>query len=143
MFPEGFLQRLKQQLGQEELEQFLAAAEHPRWVALRLNKLKTHTPPQLSQFGLTPVPWADGGYYYDPNTRPGLSPYHEAGLYYLDRSRDILPNRDRAILDALPNVIVSPHMAFYTACDVEAMVRTTVEALLAFDRGDTTPYEVL
>ena len=68
---------------------------------------------------------------------------HEAGLYYLDRSRDILPNRDRAILDALPNVIVSPHMAFYTACDVEAMVRTTVEALLAFDRGDTTPYEVL
>ena len=91
MFPEGFLQRLKQQLGQEELEQFLAAAEHPRWVALRLNKLKTHTPPQLSPFGLTPVPWADGGYYYDPNTRPGLSPYHEAGLYYLQEASAMAP----------------------------------------------------
>lgn len=103
MFPEGFLQRLKQQLGQEELEQFLAAAEHPRWVALRLNKLKTHTPPQLSPFGLTPVPWADGGYYYDPNTRPGLSPYHEAGLYYLQEASAMAP---AGLLDVRPGMRV-------------------------------------
>ena len=68
---------------------------------------------------------------------------HEAGLYYLDRTRDILPNRDRAVLEALPNVIVSPHMAFYTARDVEGMVRSDVEALLAFSRGEATPHEVL
>ena len=43
---------------------------------------------------------------------------------------------------ALPNVIVSPHMAFYTAEDVEHMVRSTTEALLAFSRGEDTPYEV-
>lgn len=67
---------------------------------------------------------------------------HEAGLYYLDRSLDVLANRERAILMALPNVVVSPHMAFYTAEDVEQMVRTNVEALLAFDRGDDSPYEV-
>ena len=41
MFPEGFLKRLEAQLGSKELAEFLAAAEHPRWVALRLNKLKT------------------------------------------------------------------------------------------------------
>lgn len=67
---------------------------------------------------------------------------HEAGLYYLDRSRDVLPNRDRAALMALPNVIVTPHMAFYTAEDVEGMVRSNVEALLAFASGEDTPYEV-
>ena len=67
---------------------------------------------------------------------------HEANLYYLDRSRDVLPNRDRAALMALPNVIVTPHMAFYTAEDVEGMVRSNVEALLAFAAGGDTPYEV-
>lgn len=67
---------------------------------------------------------------------------HEAGLYYLDRSRDALPNRDRAALMALPNAIVTPHMAFYTAEDVEGMVRSNVEALLAFAAGVETPHEV-
>lgn len=68
---------------------------------------------------------------------------HEEGLCYLDRSRDALPNRDRAALMALPNVVVTPHMAFYTAEDVEGMVRSNVEALLAFAAGGQTPYEVL
>ena len=67
---------------------------------------------------------------------------NEAGLYYLDRSRDALPNRDRAALMALPNVIVTPHMAFYTAEDVEGMVRSNVEALIAFADGGQTPHEV-
>ena len=67
---------------------------------------------------------------------------HEANLYYLDRSRDVLPNRDRAALMALPNAIVTPHMAFYTAEDVEGMVRSNVEALLAVAAGGDTPYEV-
>ena len=67
---------------------------------------------------------------------------HEEDLYYLDRSRDVLPNRDRSVLMAFPNVIVSPHMAFYTAEDVEAMMRNAVSALLAFERGEDTPFEV-
>ena len=67
---------------------------------------------------------------------------NEAGLYYLDRSRDVLPNRDRAALMALPNAIVTPHMAFYTAEDVEGMVRSNVEALAAFVAGGETPHEV-
>jgi D-lactate dehydrogenase len=67
---------------------------------------------------------------------------HEAGLYYLDRSGDVLSNHGRAILSSLPNVIVSPHVAFYTAEDVEGMVRSTTSALLAFSRGEDSPYEV-
>lgn len=68
---------------------------------------------------------------------------NEVGLYYLDRSGDALANRERAILSSFPNVIVTPHMAFYTARDVRYMVRTDVEALLAFERGEDSPYEVL
>ncbi|WP_273397888.1 D-isomer specific 2-hydroxyacid dehydrogenase family protein [Thermophilibacter mediterraneus] len=67
---------------------------------------------------------------------------HESNLYYLDRGLDVLPNRDRAALMALPNVIVTPHMAFYTAEDVEGMVRSNVEALVAFASGEGTPHEV-
>lgn len=66
----------------------------------------------------------------------------EAGLYYLDRSRDVLPNRDRAILMSFPNVIVTPHMAFYTEEAVEHMMGSNVEALLAFDAGEESRFEV-
>lgn len=103
MFPEGFLKRLEDQLGQEELAQFLAAAEHPRWVALRMNKLKTDVPPLLEGWGLTPVPWAQQGYYYDPSVRPGLSPYHEAGLYYLQEASAMAP---AGLLDVQPGMRV-------------------------------------
>ena len=67
---------------------------------------------------------------------------HEANLYYRDKSLEALPNRDRAMLEAFPNVIVSPHMAFYTETDVEHMVRSTTEALIAFSRSEDTPFEV-
>lgn len=52
------------------------------------------------------------------------------------------PTQENAVLMALPNVIVTPHMAFYTAESVEGMVRSNVEALLAFAAGAETPYEV-
>ena len=67
---------------------------------------------------------------------------HESNLYYLDKTREVLPNRDRAVLMSLPHVIVSPHMAFYTHDDVEGMVRTSTRALLAFTRGEDSPFEV-
>ena len=82
MLPQDFETRMKLLLG-EEYEEFTASYDRPRNVGLRLNPLKTKTPPALAQFALTPVPWEQNGYYYDINTRPGLSPYHEAGLYYL------------------------------------------------------------
>ena len=67
---------------------------------------------------------------------------NEANLYYRDLTRETLPNRDRAALMALPNVVVTPHMAFYTQVDVQQMVATSCSALLAFSRGEDTPYEV-
>lgn len=90
MLPEGFVKRMKTLL-RAELEAFLASYDLPRNLGLRINPLKTDTPPSLAQFDLRPVPWAENGYYYDAQTRPGLSAYHDAGLYYLQEPSAMAP----------------------------------------------------
>ena len=88
MFPEKFLQRMKNQLS-EEYPQFLQSLERPRAVALRFNPLKGKAP--ALPFVKEPVPWEKQGYYYDPDSRPGLHPYHEAGVYYLQEASAMAP----------------------------------------------------
>ena len=83
MLPEAFLERIQRQLG-EEYEAFLQSLERPRAVALRFNPLKGEKP-DLSFVGES-VPWEPQGYYYDPDSRPGLHVYHEAGVYYLQEA---------------------------------------------------------
>ena len=83
MLPQDFLDRMKDQLG-AEFSEYLASLERPRAVALRLNPLKGKLP-QMDFMG-DPVPWEPMGYYYDPSARPGLHPYHEAGVYYLQEA---------------------------------------------------------
>ena len=89
MLPELFLERMKTQLG-EEYEDFLRSLERPRAVALRLNPLKSQEIPDLPFLG-QPVPWEPLGYYYDPEARPGLHTYHEAGVYYLQEASAMAP----------------------------------------------------
>ena len=88
MLPEAFLQRIQEQLG-EEYEAFLESLERPRAVALRFNPLKG-TMPELP-FVQAPVPWESQGFYYDPESRPGLHVYHEAGVYYLQEASAMAP----------------------------------------------------
>ena len=83
MLPEAFLERIQCQLG-EEYEAFLQSLERPRAVALRFNPLKGKKP-DLPFVGGS-VPWENQGYYYDPDSRPGLHVYHEAGVYYLQEA---------------------------------------------------------
>lgn len=83
MLPQEFLERMEDQLG-EEYPAFLESLERPRAVALRFNPLKGDMP-KLPFVGEN-VPWEPMGYYYDPNARPGLHPYHEAGVYYLQEA---------------------------------------------------------
>ena len=96
MLPEAFLERMKHQLG-EEYENFLKSLERPRAVALRFNPLKG-TAPELPFVG-DPVPWEPNGFYYDPQARPGLHVYHEAGVYYLQEASAMAPV---ALLDPQP-----------------------------------------
>ena len=69
---------------------------------------------------------------------------NEAGLCYLNRELDILEphHHDRAVLSAFPNVIVSPHMAFYTNHAVQDMVENAVRGLVACHEGGENPFEV-
>lgn len=83
MLPEAFLNRMQNQLG-EEYPQFLESLERPRAVALRINPLKGGKP--TLPFATEPVPWEPMGYYYDIQARPGLHPYHEIGVYYLQEA---------------------------------------------------------
>ena len=96
MLPEAFLVRIQQQLG-EEYEDFLKSLERPRAVALRFNPLKGAQP--VLPFVQQPVPWEPRGFYYDPEARPGLHVYHEAGVYYLQEASAMAPV---ALLDPQP-----------------------------------------
>ena len=88
MLPEAFLERMRNQLG-DEYEEFLKSLERPRAVALRFNPLKGEQPAMA--FVKEPVPWEPKGYYYDPEARPGLHVYHEAGVYYLQEASAMAP----------------------------------------------------
>ena len=88
MFPQAFLDRIKKQLDQE-YSAFIESLERPRAVALRMNPLKGKAP--SLPFIQEPVPWEPLGYYYDPDARPGLHPYHEAGVYYLQEASAMAP----------------------------------------------------
>lgn len=96
MLPELFLERMRAQLG-SEYDAFLLSLQRPRAVALRFNPLKGE-PPKLDFVG-NPVPWEPMGFYYDPQARPGLHVYHEAGVYYLQEASAMAPV---ALLDPQP-----------------------------------------
>ena len=66
----------------------------------------------------------------------------EYGLYYMNRMGEPLANRELALLSSFPNVIVSPHTAFYTDVSIRDMAQCTLEAACAFARGEDTPLEV-
>ena len=96
MLPEAFLERMKRQLG-DEYERYLDSLNRSRAVALRFNPLKGEIPPL--PFVGQPVPWEPMGYYYDPDARPGLHVFHEAGVYYLQEASAMAPV---ALLDPQP-----------------------------------------
>ena len=100
MLPELFLERIHAQLG-EEYDAFLQSLQRPRAVALRFNPLKGDIP--ALPFVTAPVPWEPMGYYYDPEARPGLHVYHEAGVYYLQEASAMSPV---ALLDPQPGEII-------------------------------------
>ena len=67
----------------------------------------------------------------------------EAGIYHQDHRTDIIKNRDMAYLRQFPNVIMTQHMAFYTAEAVDSMVTCGIESLLAFNEGKPYPCQIV
>lgn len=60
----------------------------------------------------------------------------ETGLYYLNKETERLDNDNMALLKSFPNVILSPHMAFYTEQAVSDMVENSIKGLLGFESGE-------
>ena len=82
--PQAFMEKMKGILG-EQWEAFRRSYGQPPKQGLRVNTLKGGSDrlQQYGLFGLRPVPWAEDGFYYGAEERPGKHPFHEAGVYYI------------------------------------------------------------
>lgn len=86
--PKIFLEDMKALLG-EELEDYLESFNQEPAAGLRVHTGKISA--AMLPFGLTPVPWVPGGYYYKGEKRLSRDPYYYAGLYYLQEPSAMTP----------------------------------------------------
>ncbi len=98
--PEEFLQETKRLLGsrygEDDYRLFLQSYQEEARAGLRLNRrklpnLSLPAGPEQEAWGLQPVPWAEGGYYYGPEKKPARHPYYYAGLYYIQEPSAMIP----------------------------------------------------
>lgn len=68
---------------------------------------------------------------------------NEFGMYYNDLKSDMLDNDALMILRSMPNVIVTPHMAFYTDNAIRDMVGNSLKSIKAWRDGSENPWRVL
>ena len=67
---------------------------------------------------------------------------HEQDIIHVDHEYNVIRNREMLILKAYPNVLVSPHAAFYTDQASSDMVRCSIEGLLSWGQGKENPFEL-
>lgn len=68
---------------------------------------------------------------------------NEAGLYYYNHSADVIDNNELAVLNSFPNVIITPHTAFYTETTVRNMVEKNFESLWLYENNKNNPYDIM
>lgn len=87
------IDRIKEILEENELEEFKNSLDEEPVLGLRVNTLKISVEDflKIAPFKLEPVPWTKNGFYYDKEERPGKHPYYYAGLYYLQEPSAMLP----------------------------------------------------
>lgn len=90
--PLAYTEKMKMLLG-EGYDSYLDSFAQERVYGLRCNGLKINGTWLEAQelFGLTPVPWCGGGFYFDGTKRPAKHPYYHAGLYYLQEPSAMSP----------------------------------------------------
>ncbi len=84
---------MRQLLGEEELQNYLACFDAPRTYGLRVNtgKISVEEFLKRTSFHLTPVPWVENGFYYDPEEAVTKHPDYYAGLYYIQEPSAMVP----------------------------------------------------
>ena len=90
--PIDFVNRMEQDLG-PDFHAFLRSYEENKISALRFNPIKADEAAidNTSDMLAGKVQWSPYGYYYDENFRPGIHPYHGAGVYYIQDASAQLP----------------------------------------------------
>ena len=98
--PVRFVERMKSLLG-NEYDEFAKCLDSSEYKALRLNmrKMGELTVSKLP-FNTEAHPFIKNGFYYDEKDEPGRSPYHMAGLYYIQEPSAMAP---AFYLDAAPH----------------------------------------
>lgn len=82
-FSPPFLQRMGELLGEEAGAFFQALSRETTGFRANTLKISPADFAALSPFALQPVPWCPEGFFTGDRARPGVHPYHAAGLYYL------------------------------------------------------------
>lgn len=74
----------------------------------------------------------------------GLDVYEEEeGVFYEDRSNDIMLDEELARLTSFPNVLISSHMGFFTKEATKAIAQVTLENAYALEHGGELKNSVL
>jgi len=83
--PEAFVSQMKRLLGEAGFFAYAKSLDQPVTRALRVNLLlrEDGTLPCDIEGVCDAVPWAKGCFFVRGDARPGLSPLHEGGLFYL------------------------------------------------------------
>ena len=110
--PQRFLDDMKELL-MDEYDDFIKSYDEPKTTGLRINTLKINKEEllNLNLYNLTPIPWADEGFYYDEEVdRPGKSPLHESGAYYLQEpsAMSVVPHLDIKEGDKVLDMCAAP-----------------------------------
>lgn len=67
---------------------------------------------------------------------------HEMGIYYSDFKYKPVGHHQMAILDSMPNVLMTPHTAFFTDQAVSDMVEYSIEGCVRALEGRENPWEI-
>lgn len=90
--PIEFRNRMCRMLG-DDYPAFLNTYHQKPHLGLRVNALKAESKEFAEKgiFHLEPIPFAENGYYYQEDERPGKHPLHEAGVYYIQEPSAMTP----------------------------------------------------
>ncbi|MBR0434833.1 MAG: RsmB/NOP family class I SAM-dependent RNA methyltransferase [Lachnospiraceae bacterium] len=89
--PVEFTERMKALL-QDEYDEFAKCLDSSEYKALRINMRKrAELTLDKLPFNLEAHPFVRNGFYFDPEDEPGRSPYHAAGLFYIQEPSAMMP----------------------------------------------------
>jgi NOL1/NOP2/sun family putative RNA methylase len=92
MLSQDFLTKMKAELSDDELALYLSAMETAPTRALHANAAKEGTAiTDIFRDLLTPIPYAEDGFYIETDEKLGNHPLHHAGAFYMQEPSAMMP----------------------------------------------------